>query len=265
MAPFRRAAPQVDRAFLTDAMDAVRDRLKLADFPQEYIVRDWSVGRKYRADMALLDPVSRAPVAVIELRKDLDEDSIRTARKELESFADAIGNPGVRQYIGTLERGTVRLFKVPREVAAATKEDLIPAKLPAFDHLVSTARAAMVSDKRVQHRERGDLFKWVCWAMALLVVAVLVVDAFGWYTLNEARLALIGAAAALVVIPFASRLKMLGVEFERSLKVAEQPTVLPDPARPATPPVPPVDPGVGKTIVGKVTKKAKDVAAAVVP
>lgn len=259
---FGRKAAVVDRDFLTDAMDAFRDRLKAANFPQEYIVRDWAVGRKYKADMALLDPISRAPVAVIELRKTLDNKSIATARQELTAFADAIGNPGVRQYIGTLENGAVKLYKVPRELSAPTKSDLISAKVPAFEHLVSTARAALVSDKRVQHKERGDHFKWVCWAMALIVVAVIVVDAFGWYTLNEARLALIGAAAALVVIPFASRLKMLGVEFERSLKVAENPNVLPDPSHSVTPPV---DPRTGKSIIGKTTKKVKDVAATLVP
>jgi len=68
-----------------------------------------------------------------------------------------------------------------------------------------------------QQTVTGQL-KWICWALAGVCAALGLMDFF-WEDksiLNPSRLALIGVVIGLVILPFAQRLKLLGIEFERA-------------------------------------------------
>lgn len=225
--------PARDNAFFQAATDALRARLESSGIPKEAVVRDWAIGDRYRADMAILDVATKSPIAVIELRNSANQQAIDSARRQLESFAQAIGNPNLRQYLGHLRGDRVILYKLH---GINGPEDLVESGIPDFAQMVAAGRARNLTDKQTERRAKTDHFKWICWAMAVIIVVVLVIDFFEWYPLTEERMALIGAAAALVVIPFAGKLKMLGVEFERAARDAALPTL------PPVGPIPPVDP-----------------------
>jgi hypothetical protein len=69
-----------------------------------------------------------------------------------------------------------------------------------------------------QKQTVSDQLKWICWLLAGACTALGLIDFF-WQEkgiLNPSRLALIGVVIGLVILPFAQRLKLLGMEFERA-------------------------------------------------
>jgi len=68
-----------------------------------------------------------------------------------------------------------------------------------------------------------DVFKWICWALAILFATLLVLLKTNVLKvqLDAADKGMIGAIVALILIPYASKLKILGVEFERLQKSRE--------------------------------------------
>lgn len=63
-----------------------------------------------------------------------------------------------------------------------------------------------------------NLFKVICWILAVLLFVVLLLNIWDIVSISLERLALIGGIVALIIIPFAERLKILGVEFEKLRK-----------------------------------------------
>ena len=59
------------------------------------------------------------------------------------------------------------------------------------------------------------MFKWTSWILALLVLVIGVLNKFKLITVDTTDLAIIGACFGLIILPFSSKLKFLGMEFER--------------------------------------------------
>lgn len=194
---------------------ALREMLLEANVPAHAILRDLAVGGRYKADVAVVDPRTQKPLAFFEIRQNLDARAAESARRQLVTFAQALGNPSIPLYLASDDDGVMKVVRLTPEPTEVNFARDARDRFPPFRQLVTSSLAAEKVDGRAERRRTVDRFKLLCWLMALLVVAVLVMDFFGWYTLNGDRLALMGAAAALVVIPYASKLKMLGVEFER--------------------------------------------------
>ena len=65
-----------------------------------------------------------------------------------------------------------------------------------------------------------NYFQVICWVVAFLLFIVLLLDILKIVSMTPERLALVGGIVALVIIPFAKKLRILGVEFERLSKDA---------------------------------------------
>ncbi len=60
-----------------------------------------------------------------------------------------------------------------------------------------------------------DYFQIACWMSATIVILITVLDVCGKINISATQLGLIGVSIALIIMPFARKLKILGVEFER--------------------------------------------------
>jgi hypothetical protein len=229
-------------------LKALRASLVGAGIPEDAIAEDLAIGGRYRADLAVLDATTKRPIAFFEVRSRAEQSQVERAQTQLTTFAGALGNPGIPAYLAATVNGKLQLMRLPLGKKLDATE-LIPEPTPTYESLLTTAQVVLKADNRKEHHGTVAAFKWVCWAMALIVVAVLVLDYFELYTLNQDRLLLLGAAAALVVIPFTRKLKMLGVEFEAltAENVAQQPA-----------PAGLVGPGTGRPKRGHVTEVIED-------
>jgi len=63
-----------------------------------------------------------------------------------------------------------------------------------------------------------DWFQIICWILAAGILVLLILEFTEKIKLTPERLVLIGIIIGLIVVPVASKLKILGVEFERYKK-----------------------------------------------
>jgi hypothetical protein len=69
--------------------------------------------------------------------------------------------------------------------------------------------------RKANVRDAIDTFQLTCILLSLTVIVIFGLDVAGVVQLTVKQFALAGVAGALLVLPFAAKLKMLGVEFER--------------------------------------------------
>ena len=175
-------------------------------------------------DLVLVDPKTRAPLAVVEVQERLDDP------------AD-VGSAG-SDLLETVEgqEGRARLFLAEPVGDGFGFIEIVPYpngglwsfsaqssdEFPRLHSMVGGARANALAAVSKERRRTFDGFKVACWSLALVTLLVGVADAVGLFELNPTRLALLGVVIALVVIPFAGKLKVLGVEFERLQKLERE-------------------------------------------
>lgn len=178
-------------------------------------------GRRYRPDFALLDPKTNEPLAIIEIKGRNDQDTLSRATKQVQQYIAALRDKGVRGFVVTpAQSGGGFDFYTPGE-------DGKPKQVPSSSFLqfesLSSARIAEKKEMLAEEKkETTDQFLVVCFVAAAFSVAVAVADfvcsRYGITLLTTERMALVGAAIALVVIPYVQKFKGLGIEIDRAAK-----------------------------------------------
>lgn len=175
-------------------------------------------------DVVLVDPRTRAPIAVVEVNDRLeDPGDVGAAGADLLEAVE--GQEGqVRLFIAQQEGerfGFLEIIPHPKGGLWSFSSERVD-EFPRSPAVVEGARASVLAAVSKERRRTFDGFKAACWGLALLTLLVGVADATGRFELSPTRLALLGVVIALVVIPFAGKLKVLGVEFERLQKLERE-------------------------------------------
>jgi hypothetical protein len=197
-------------------------------FPQASVIYEPSFqpigdGRKYRPDFALVDPKTKEPIAIIEIKGRDDPETLSRAIRQVQMYLAALRDKTVRGYVVTPSQSAGGFnFYTPGE-------DGKPKPVPSSTFLqfesLSTARMAEKNEMLAEEKqETTDEFRVVCFCAAagaiLVVVADFVCSRYGITLLTTERMALVGAAIALVVIPYVQKFKGLGIEIDRASKQA---------------------------------------------
>lgn len=195
-------------------------------FPKSSVIYEptfhsMGAGRRYRPDFALIDPKTNEPLAIIEIKGMSDPDTLSRATQQMQ------------QYIATLRDKAVRWFVVtPAQTGGGfdfytAGEDGKPKQVPSssFLQFESLSSARITEKKELLAEEKRDTtgqFHVVCFVAATVAVAVAIADfvcsCYGITLLSTERMALVGVAIALVVIPYVQKFKGLGIEIERANK-----------------------------------------------
>src|SRR5690606_23431645 len=88
---------------------------------------------------------------------------------------------------------------------------------PAYEALVSGDVTSRKANRRAKVGVTLDTFHKTCIWLAVVTGLVLIADIAGWLELTTKQLVLAGIGAALLILPFTAKLKLLGVEFERHI------------------------------------------------
>lgn len=178
-------------------------------------------GRKYRPDFALVDPNTKEPLAIIEIKGRSDQKTLSLAIQQVQKYVATLRDKTVRGYVVTLDQSSGDFnFYIP-------DEDGIPKQVPSSSFLkldyLSMARMAERKEMLAEEKqETTDKFHVVCIytaAGALLIsVADFICSRYGITLLTTERMALVGASIALLVIPYLQKFKGLGIEIDRASK-----------------------------------------------
>jgi hypothetical protein len=173
-------------------------------------------GRSYRADLAVLDSRRSEVLALIEVKKSRDHKALRGAVSQLLHYRRLLGKPHIPLYLFFEPLpGSGRRFEISQILPDGDTSDIAPAEFPSYDALVSGDKTAKKAARSTAVRSAVDTFQVTCICLAVVVVALLGLDLSGFLQLNPKQLALAGIAGALLILPFAAKFKMLGIEFER--------------------------------------------------
>jgi hypothetical protein len=177
-------------------------------------------GRKYRPDFALIDPRTSEPLAIIEIKVRNDQTTLSRATQQVQQYIAALIDKGVRGFVVTPAQSGGFDFFTPGE-------DGQPKQVPStsFLQFESLASARIAEKKEMlaeEKKETTDQFLVVCFVAAAFAVALAVADficsRYDIKLLTTERMALVGTAIALVVIPYSQKIKGFGFEFDRAAK-----------------------------------------------
>ncbi len=185
---------------------------------------------KRRADLVVYEPSdATTPLAVFEMKREFnphrwDEEFQRAAlqiKGWLQSANLELAPLSIPVFLVTFSKESPDLtfYQFSGDWVSGKMDALYTAPLddlPTYSTLAEQRRRTDVGVIKKEEKTAVDHFKWLCWGLALAVTALLIVDWMGWHTITVTQLSLIGTIAALVVFPYVTKLKVLGIEMERA-------------------------------------------------
>lgn len=177
--------------------------------------------RSYRPDFAIVDPIKKERLAIIEIKGRHLKDTENTYR-QLSAYSKAIEKERIPLFLVTESESPQGMFPfdlyVFNEEGALIKSDF--ALFPTFPALTADDSAERKTEIRKEKSETIESFQKVSWSLAGILLSVVIADficaQYEIELLTTERMALLGACVALVVIPFAQKFKGLGIEWEKA-------------------------------------------------
>lgn len=174
----------------------------------------------FTPDLAVVDPRSREVLAVFEVKRADTPLGTAFGAASLQHYREAGGDEAPHFFLVQPSQEATEPISVFRLSSSDELEAVEQEDLPTFDGLVAS-RIASSRDEVSKKRSRAtNEFAWWCRGLGVGALLLVLADALlqtyaGWQLLTPARLALLGAGAVLFVLPYAAKLKALGVEWER--------------------------------------------------
>ena len=201
----------------------VAEFLEARGYPPDSVVLEPRVESKsgkrvLRPDFLILDPKREERLAIIEAKAFYPGKNRRNIQDQLLGYATALAEPGTETFLVTPdEAGGGILFHRLNEDGEL--EDFPATDFPRFQALVANKLAAGKESVEQRQEEAADDFKERCSLIAGVAFAIVATDFFlalrDIEVLNPERLAVLGVIAVLLVVPYAAKLKVLGLEWER--------------------------------------------------
>ena len=197
-----------------DIREALFRELSELGYPEAAVRFEFpvSLGRHLRQyiDVAIIDPDTSDVIAIIEINGSAKSEVVENAAKQVASYSKMLPSAPmafVYAYDG-IERS---IGRVSEEDASF---DEIPS-LPKFKSLRSGGRAHQKIESKNKTNRVTDSFTVYCYVLAMLVAVILALDIASIYKFSSQQLSLLGIFIGLIVIPYAAKFKLLGMEFER--------------------------------------------------
>jgi len=194
-------------------------------FPPESILYEPAIlpvgsNIRYRPDFLILDPVTGEHLALIEVKSPHLSDLPR-AKNQLEAYKRALGNLRIATYVITSPEDLPDDLQVVS--ADEIEERTVDSDMfPKYETLKASSLAGKKAEIKTKREKVTTSLEKVSCTMAILLLITVIADftlSFWEITLlTPERLGLMGAAVAMVVIPFLQRFKGLGIEWEKAEK-----------------------------------------------
>ena len=200
------------------------DHLITLGYPEESIIYEPALhtvdGKiKYRPDFAIIDPQKKEYLAIIDIKNE----KFFSTDKAKEQF---------NYYKNLLKKEKILFFFVsPNEIPNAinpyylyffdesgrlVKSDF--SFFPTFKTLIVEDAAVRKNEVRKNKSDALERFQMLCWLLSAILLIIVASDVacayFGFTLLNTERMALLGAGAAFIILPYSQKFKALGIEWE---------------------------------------------------
>lgn len=191
------------------------------DYPESSIATEMLIGDNYRVDIAVIDPISKLPIQIFELKSQNDPKRIEYGINQLQKYRSILGSNNLPAYL-VVPKSTSPYFEVisiDKNTEKTQRSSNENSSIVLNYASQKVARNTETVNRIINEKKSAvDKFQWACWILALILAAIYMLWKLKKISIEANDIALFGAIAALVVIPFSSKLKILGVEFERESK-----------------------------------------------
>lgn len=199
-----------------DLFQKLINYLKEHGYPESSFAIEHRIG-KYRADLVILDNETGLPIQLFELKSSKNKGIKSFGRKQIKKMMHELGDLDIPAYLVFPSEKSPG-FKVQRVWSG--KNNIQTKAIegePIFDY--HGQRRSRIF-KKIQTTEKAskrsmDIFMWVCWTMAVIFLILLILIKLGRLSFDNREIFFLTVIVIFIVIPFASRLKFLGFEFER--------------------------------------------------
>jgi hypothetical protein len=191
-------------------------------YPEDSIVpepaiRSSSDGRVFRPDFVIVDPDKNERLVIVEVKPKLNKRSKYNIVDQLLAYTHVLGGLTTDTYLITgSDDDSLEFYRLTEE---GELDQFEKSEFPRFN-AVRANRLASEKDKVEEERsEATDDFKVTCWIIAgvgiLVTVADFVLSFWNIVLLTGQRLAVMAVSVGVLIIPYAAKLKALGIEWER--------------------------------------------------
>ena len=193
-------------------------------FPRDSIVPEPILGGRERPDFAVIDRKRDEVLAIFEIKNRVIGQPLDPAFVQLRRYTSAFRGLGVTTLLVVPAAGPT--FNEPFQFYRAREdgaiEEIPSAVFPTFDSLSSGKTSVKKEEIQREQKDTTNEFKRICSYLAVLCLALIAFDVYsstsGWKfeVLTAQRITLLGAAIALIIVPYAQKIKALGFEYERA-------------------------------------------------
>lgn len=178
-------------------------------YPAEALSTKW-ITETGMWDVVIIAPRTKQLVAIVTVK--VKNNLIVTsepARKAIKKFSGIEGGNVQFFFVSADERGSLDISQFIPDSTSFEEGDFIPLqKMPNFENLIKSS----LGGARKNAQAKIEL---ICWISAIILVIILSLEFLGCISITLEQQTLLGAIIALVLIPFASKIKIFNIEFER--------------------------------------------------
>lgn len=198
---------------------ALLDYLLAHGYPEASLAVEYPIGGRYRADVAVVDPDSRLPVAIFELKRYENPQSRSLGQAQLSRLLHTLGTESVQAYL-VWTTDEAPFFRIER-VKSSPDREVLDSEARIEDVPFEIQRESVRSGRIEEKRKKERRWRWGLVASSVLVGCILFaflgMELAGVVELRTPALLLLGAACIAILIPFFERIKFYGVELQKSL------------------------------------------------
>lgn len=210
-------APQTAKIFM--------DYLKDHGYPENSINAEYQVGEHTRVDIVILDPDTKTPIQIFEIKKNKTDNMIKFGKGQIQKAKALLKAADIPAYLvfPSNDEPYFEVMEVKKDTDETNnksendekKENTLVLNYPGQKN----ARLSKVAvDYKEKQKKVIDYFKISSWILAGCIFILGLLSKLKIIEITATDLTLIGAIIALILIPFSSKLKFLGIEFERLTK-----------------------------------------------
>lgn len=208
-----------EKAFET----SIVENLKKYGYPQESIITEYPISKNYRADIVVIDTKTQIPVVLIEVKvlHHIDRAVEFRLYEQLKKYYGEFNTP--LKAIGAIfskQDGKVRYTDYTDAIKEHHYEQKVDNySLPTYKELINGANQKVIKQKEIKQENNINILKRLCWyILPPICILILLLDAFGFYTLSTHRLIVMGIAIALPLVPCFKEISIGEVSLKREIE-----------------------------------------------
>lgn len=192
--------------------------LKAHGYPESSIAVEYQLDGRYMVDIAILDMNKNIPIQLFEIKSEKSPEMIKIGKEQLKKHLSFLKNKNIPTYL-VFPKGKEPFFDI---VNINTSYILHRQEINENNTFVlnyHAQRNARIAEEveNVKNKKENvvDNFKVTCWILAFIALIIGILVKLKIFGLDTTDLIIISIVIALILVPFASKLKILGIEFER--------------------------------------------------